>query len=226
MAKKYKANYNTANPTYLDYLLALRKVFTNDADIIPIIYEFNFYINGVFSTPYVDLFRMYDDNIEDIHGPEKTKQLINDGSIGVINNEIYKSNGSLLSSLESLRVYLLNRSNKYNIGYNPMTNTYTEALKTVVNVLPEANPQISQMGNVFLTQAQLEAKTANDEIKRAGGGPIDEKFAKKKTKIIKKNPLKILFNKLGILLNKKKKVETETEKRIRSTEEYYKNLQK
>jgi hypothetical protein len=197
MAKKYKANYNTANPTYLDYLLALRKVFTNDADIIPIIYEFNFYINGVFSTPYVDLFRMYDDNIEDIHGPEKTNQLINDGSIGVINNEIYKSNGSLLSSLESLRVYLLNRSNKYNIGYNPMTNTYTEALKTVVNVLPEANPQISQMGNVFLTQAQLEAKQI--------GGTNASLPPKTKTKIAKKNPLKFLFNKLNLLLNKKKK---------------------
>jgi hypothetical protein len=197
MAKKYKANYNTANPTYLDYLLALRKVFTNDADIIPIIYEFNFYINGVFSTPYVDLFRMYDDNIEDIHGPEKTNQLINDGSIGVINNEIYKSNGSLLSSLESLRVYLLNRSNKYNIGYNPMTNTYTEALKTVVNVLPEANPQISQMGNVFLTQAQLEAKQI--------GGTNASLPPKTKTKIAKKNPLKMLFSKLSFLLNKKKK---------------------
>lgn len=191
MAKKYKANYNTANPTYLDYLLALRKVFTNDTDIIPIIYEFNFYINGVFTTPYVDLFRMYDENIEDIHGAEKTKQLINDGSIGIINTEIYKSNGSLLSSLESLRVYLLNRSNKYNIGYNPMTNTYTEALKTVINVLPEANPNVTNNG------------LAVDKLKNAGGGPIDEKFAKKKTKIAKKNPLKILFSKLNLLLKKK-----------------------
>lgn len=191
MAKKYKANYNTANPTYLDYLLALRKVFTNDTDIIPIIYEFNFYINGVFSTPYVDLFRMYDENIEDIHGAEKTKQLINDGSIGIINTEIYKSNGSLLSSLESLRVYLLNRSNKYNIGYNPMTNTYTEALKTVVNVLPEANPNVTNNG------------IAVGEILNAGGGPIDQKFAKLKTKIAKKNPLKILFSKLNLLLKKK-----------------------
>ena len=217
MAKKYKANYNTANPTYLDYLLALRKVFTNDADIIPIIYEFNFYINGVFSTPYVDLFRMYDENIEDIHGAEKTKQLINDGSIGIINTEIYKSNGSLLSSLESLRVYLLNRSNKYNIGYNPMTNTYTEALKTVINVLPEANPQISQLGNVFLTQAQLETKTANDL-----------KTPKAKTKIIKKNPLKILFSKLSFLSKKSKKPKTETpvEKYYREQNENYNNLNK
>jgi hypothetical protein len=159
MARKKTANYNTANPTYLDYLLALRKVFTNDTDIIPIIYEFNFYINGVFGTPYVDLFRMYDDNIEDIHGFEKTKQLIDNGSIGVINSEIYKSNGSLLSSLESLRVYLLDRSNKYNIGYNPMTNTYTEALKTVVNVLPEANPNVTSNGIVGETKASLPPKT-------------------------------------------------------------------
>lgn len=210
MAKKYKANYNTANPTYLDYLLALRKVFTNDTDIIPIIYEFNFYINGVFSTPYVDLFRMYDDNMEDIHGPEKTKQLIDNGSIGVINSEIYKSNGSLLASLESLRVYLLNRSNKYNIGYNPMTNTYTEALKTVVNVLPEANPNVTNNG------------LAADEIKNAGGGPIDEKFVKTKTK--KRKSFWAYLSFLSHPKNKKAKVETETEKRIRSTGEYYKNL--
>lgn len=182
MAKKYKANYNTANPTYLDYLLALRKVFTNDTDIIPIIYEFNFYINGVFSTPYVDLFRMYDENIEDIHGAEKTKQLIDDGSIGIINTEIYKSNGSLLSSLESLRVYLLDRSNKYTIAYNPFTNQYTEVKKMPVNTLPEANPNVTNNGiAVGETKASLPPKQ------------------------IRKNPIKILFSKLNFLLNKKKK---------------------
>ena len=208
MAKKYKANYNTANPTYLDYLLALRKVFTNDTDIIPIIYEFNFYINGVFSTPYVDLFRMYDDNMEDIHGPEKTKQLIDNGSIGVINSEIYKSNGSLLASLESLRVYLLNRSNKYNIGYNPMTNTYTEALKTVVNVLPEANPNVTNNGLAVDEKRDLPALGLTTT----------------KTTTKKRKSFWAYLSFLSHPKNKKAKVETETEKRIRSTGEYYKNL--
>jgi hypothetical protein len=208
MAKKYKANYNTANPTYLDYLLALRKVFTNDTDIIPIIYEFNFYINGVFSTPYVDLFRMYDENIEDIHGAEKTKQLIDDGSIGIINTEIYKSNGSLLSSLESLRVYLLDRSNKYTIAYNPFTNQYTEVKKMPVNTLPEANPNVINNGIAVDEKRDLPALGLTTT----------------KTTTKKRKSFWAYLSFLSHPKNKKAKVETETEKRIRSTGEYYKNL--
>jgi hypothetical protein len=208
MAKKYKANYNTANPTYLDYLLALRKVFTNDTDIIPIIYEFNFYINGVFSTPYVDLFRMYDENIEDIHGAEKTKQLIDDGSIGVINTEIYKSNGSLLASLESLRVYLLDRSNKYTIAYNPFTNQYTEVKKMPVNTLPEANPNVTNNGIAVDEKRDLPALGLTTT----------------KTTTKKRKSFWAYLSFLSHPKNKKAKVETETEKRIRSTGEYYKNL--
>jgi hypothetical protein len=208
MAKKYKANYNTANPTYLDYLLALRKVFTNDTDIIPIIYEFNFYINGVFSTPYVDLFRMYDENIEDIHGAEKTKQLIDNGSIGIINTEIYKSNGSLLSSLESLRVYLLDRSNKYTIAYNPFTNQYTEVKKMPVNTLPEANPNVTNNGIAVDEKRDLPALGLTTT----------------KTTTKKRKSFWAYLSFLSHPKNKKAKVETETEKRIRSTGEYYKNL--
>jgi hypothetical protein len=140
--RKYnkKANYN-ANPNYLDFLDAMRKFFTNDQDIIPIIAEFNFYINGVYSTPYTDLFRMYDENPEDIHGPEKTKQFIDDGTVGIINEAIYKiGKGSLLTALENTRVILENKKAAYNVGYNPITKTYTEALKPVVNNLPDGNP--------------------------------------------------------------------------------------
>jgi len=142
--RKYnkRANYN-ANPNYLDFLDALRKFFTNDQDIIPIIAEFNFYVNGVYSTPLTDLFRMYDENPEDIHGAEKTKTFIDDGTIGIINQAIYKQgNGSLLTALENTRVLLENKKSKYNVGYNPITKTYTEALKTPVNVLPDGNPVV------------------------------------------------------------------------------------
>jgi len=146
--RKYnkRANYN-ANPNYLDFLDALRKFFTNDQDIIPIIAEFNFYVNGVYSTPLTDLFRMYDENPEDIHGAEKTKTFIDDGTIGIINQAIYKQgNGSLLTALENTRVLLENKKSKYNVGYNPITKTYTEALKTPVNVLPDGNPEVIGLG--------------------------------------------------------------------------------
>jgi hypothetical protein len=198
--KKKRANYNS-NPNYLDYLTALRKFFTNDADIIPIIQEFNFYVNGVFSTPYVDLFRMYDDNLEDIHGAEKTKQLIDDGTIGIINNQIYNNgNGSLITSLENLRVYMLDRCKKYTIAYNPFINAYAEALIPKINVLGTANPVVTSNG----------IEVANDEVQnpqqpRIIGGTKASLPPKTKTKIAKKNPLKILFSKLNLLLNKKKK---------------------
>jgi len=197
--KKKRANYNS-NPNYLDYLTALRKFFTNDADIIPIIQEFNFYVNGVFSTPYVDLFRMYDENLEDIHGTEKTKQLIDDGTIGIINNQIYNNgNGSLITTLENLRVYMLDRSNKYTIAYNPFINAYAEALIPKINVLETANPVVTNNG----------IEVANDEVQnpqqpRIIGGTKASLPPKTKTKTAKKNPLKMLFNKLNVLLNKKK----------------------
>lgn len=146
MYKKNKVNYAVGSPTYLDFLQALRKMFTNDVDILPIVYGFNFYINGVYSIPYVDLFRMYDENMEDIHGAEKTKQLIDDGTVGVINKWIYSSDGSLVNALETLRIYLLDRSATYNIAFNPMFGFYSEAKKTVVNVLPNSNPTVSTNG--------------------------------------------------------------------------------
>jgi len=144
--KKNRANYNS-NPNYLDYLTALRKFFTNDADIIPIIMAFNFYINGVYATPYVDLFRQYDENLEDIHGPEKTKQLIDDGTIGVINEQIYEQgNGSLITSLETLRIYLEDRQRLYTIAYNPFVNAYAEYKIPAKNDLGSSNPAISING--------------------------------------------------------------------------------
>jgi hypothetical protein len=164
--RKYnkKANYS-ANPNYLDFLDALRKFFTNDQDIIPIISEFNFYINGVYSIPYTDLFRMYDENLEDIHGPEKTKQFIDDGTIGIINEAIYKQgNGSLLTALENTRVLLENKKAKYNVGFNPISKTYTEALKTVVNVLPQSNPVVSNNKD-GLTQEQVNERIRLETLK-------------------------------------------------------------
>lgn len=146
MRKYKKANYNS-NPNYLDFLTALKRFFTNDQDIIPIIDGFNFYVNGIYGTPFTDLFRMYDENKEDIHGPEKTKQLIDDGTIGIIDETIYKQGrGSMLTALEITRVYLEDRRKKYNIGFNPLTNSYTEALKPVINVLPDANPNTTTDG--------------------------------------------------------------------------------
>jgi hypothetical protein len=145
------------------------KFFTNDQDIIPIMSEFNFYINGVYSTPYTDLFRMYDENLEDIHGPEKTKQFIDDGTIGIINEAIYKQgNGSLLTALENTRVLLENKKAKYNVGFNPMSKTYTEALKPIVNVLADGNPVVS-------------GGTGGP-----GGGPLDNAIAAQQPKAKKK----------------------------------------
>lgn len=175
--KKKRANYNS-NPNYLDYLTALQKFFTNNVDIIPIIMEFNFYVNGVFGIPYIDLFRSYDENMEDIHGTENTKSFIDDGTIGIINKQIYKANGNLLQSLEDLRVYLLDRSTKYSIVYNTFINAYAETIKPIVNNLPESNPVV-----IGGTKTSLPPKT--------------------KTKIAKKNPFKILFSKLSLLFKKK-----------------------
>jgi len=220
--KKNRANYNS-NPNYLDYLTALQKFFSNNVDIIPIIMDFNFYVNGVFGIPYVDLFRSYEENMEDIHGTVNTKSFIDDGTIGIINEQIYKANGSLMQSLENLRVYLLDRSTKYNIIYNTFINAYSETIKPVVNNLPDANPVVTNNSyNEKLAEIQklyddgdigegeykkriseLNAKfLSNDEIKH----PRDSRvIGGTKAKITKKNPFKILFSKLGILLNKKKK---------------------
>jgi hypothetical protein len=146
MARKNKANYNS-NPNYLDYLTALRKFFTNDTDIIPIIQAFNFYINGVYGIPYVDLFRNYDENFADIHGEVKTKQLIDDGTVGIINEQIYsQGRGSLITSLESMRIYLEDRSRLYTIAYNPFINAYAEYLIPKVNDLGTSNPVITTNG--------------------------------------------------------------------------------
>lgn len=133
--------YNT-NTSYLDFLLAFEKMFTNKQNVLPLIYGFNFYVNGVYSTPLTDLFRMYEDNLEDIHGTEKTKTLTDDGTIGIINKYIYNAGGSLINALEKLRVFLLDRAGTHNIIFNPMQNLYTETLKTAVNVLPDSNPVV------------------------------------------------------------------------------------
>lgn len=143
--KKSKANYNNI-PNYLDYLTALRKFFTNDVDIIPILEGFNFYVNGVYGTPYVDLFKMYDENAEDIHGAERTKSFIDDGTIGIINAQIYAKGGSLIQSLEDLRMYLNDRARKYTIAYNPFTNAYAEYEIPKINDLGTANPVVSTNG--------------------------------------------------------------------------------
>jgi len=195
--KKKRANYNS-NPNYLDYLTALRKFFTNDADIIPIIQEFNFYVNGVYSIPYTDLFKAYEENGDDIHGTEKMKQFIDDGTIGIIQQQVYQI--GLISSLENLRVYLLDRSKKYTIAYNPFINAYAEALIPKINNLGTANPVVTSNG----------FEVANDEVQNPQqpliiGGTKASLPPKTKTKIAKKNPLKILFSKLNLLLNKKKK---------------------
>jgi len=200
--RKNRANYNS-NPNYLDYLTALRKFFTNDADIIPIIMAFNFYINGVYSTPYVDLFRQYDENLEDIHGPEKTKQLIDDGTIGVINEQIYEQGGgSLITSLENLRIYLEDRQRKYTIAFNPFVLRYAEYQIPDKNDLGISNPAISINGVdpnaapiiVNETLAPVEVKHPSDPLKEI------------KLKPIKQNPLKKLFKKLSFLSHPKNKV--------------------
>lgn len=146
MRKKKIANYN-ANPGFMDYLTALRKMFTNDTDIIPVIMEFNFYINGVYGITYLDLFRMYDENAEDIHGTEKTKKLTDDGTIGLINEQIYKiGNGSLISSLEALRILLLDKTKKYTVVYNPFINAYAEALIPIIKNLGNDFPVVTTDG--------------------------------------------------------------------------------
>jgi len=142
--RKYnkKANYN-ANPNYLDFLDALRKFFTKDQDIIPIISEFNFYVNGVYDIPLNDLFRAFEYDGDDYHSTEQLKQFTDDGTIGILRDAIYKQgNGSLIMALENTRVILENKKAKYNVNYNPITKTYTEALKIPVNVLPDGNPEV------------------------------------------------------------------------------------
>jgi len=163
MARKKIANYN-ANPNYLDYLDALRKFFTNDTDILPIVMEFNFYINGVYNIPYTDLFRQYLENLNDIHGEEKTKSLIDDGTIGIINDQIYKNgNGSLIQSLESLRVYILDRLKSYNISWNPITMQYIEIKKLPVTQLQTSNPEV--INNNDATTSGEGALTEDEIIK-------------------------------------------------------------
>jgi hypothetical protein len=164
--RKYnkKANYS-ANPNYLDFLDAMRKFFTNDQDIIPIIAEFNFYVNGVYSIPFTDLFRAYDEDFEGIHGTEKTKQLTDDGTIGIINEAIFKvGKGSLLTALENTRIILENKKAAYNVGYNPMTKSYTEALKPLVNVLADANPIVTNNKD-GLTQEQVNERIKQEALK-------------------------------------------------------------
>lgn len=199
MARKKIAKYNS-NPNYLDYLTALRKFFTNDTDIIPIIQAFNFYINGVYGTPYTDLFRMYDENLEDIHGTEKTKQLIDDGTIGIINNQIYNNgNGSLITSLENLRVYMLDRSNKYTIAYNPFINAYAEALKPKINVLETANPVVTSNG-IEVAEPVINELAAPEILTKQQ--PL-KTVAPKKTTV--KQKLNSIFSKLSFLSYKQSK---------------------
>ena len=199
--RKNRANYNN-NPNYLDYLTALRKFFTNDADIIPIIMAFNFYINGVYSTPYVDLFRQYDENLEDIHGPEKTKQLIDDGTIGVINEQIYEQGrGSLITSLENLRIYLEDRQRTFTIAYNPFVNAYAEYKIPAKNDLGSSNPAISINGVDPNAAPIIVNKTlAKIDVVNNNQIPIS-----KLTKPKQKNAFKSFFKKLSFLSHPKNK---------------------
>jgi hypothetical protein len=255
MTRKKIANYNS-NPDYLDYLTALRKFFTNDADIMPIIFGFNFYINGVYGIPYTDLFRTYDENFESIHGQEKTKLLIDNGTIGIINNQIYKNGGSLITSLETLRIYMLDRSNNYNIAFNPFTNVYSEAPKPIINVLETANPVVTSNGidNSFakggLTQEQVTARIEQERLKaiedakktpKNSQGSTNAPIKPKQigsgakggdTKTTVKQKLNSIFSKLSFLSYKqskkykKQQMQTEADKRIKATGDYYNNLNK
>jgi hypothetical protein len=132
---------------YLNYLTALRKFFTNDEDIIPVIFDFNFYVNGVYGIPYLDLFRNYEENLEDIHGSEKTKALTDDGTIGLINEMIYKiGNGSLIASLEAMRMIIIDKTKTFYVVYNPFFNAYTEAPKPQMNNLGNDFPEVVSNG--------------------------------------------------------------------------------
>jgi hypothetical protein len=242
MRKKKIAGYNTTI-SYLDYLTALRKFFTNDADIIPIIMGFNFYINGVYQTPYTDLFRMYDENIEDIHGAEKTKSFIDDGTIGIINEQIFKNgSGSLITSLENLRVFLLDRTKKYNVTYNPFINAYAEFLNPVVNDLGTSNPEVNNNKD-GLTQEQVNENLRQERLKEIerqntpykGDQKVETITAPTVNGGIKGLPpktKKTIWKYLSFLsyknsANYKKKIElSDIEKRIESTGDYYKNLNK
>jgi hypothetical protein len=182
MARRKKANYNS-NPNYLDYLTALRKFFTNDTDIIPIIESFNFYINGVYGIPYTDLFRIYDENMNDIHGEEKTKQLIDEGTIGIINNQIYNiGGGSLITSLETLRVYMEDRRKKYTIAYNPFINAYAESITPVINVLETANPVVTTNGIDNSANTSVDVPLGGSTIEKEIRAAQAETTAKKQRK--------------------------------------------
>jgi hypothetical protein len=146
MIRKKKIAKYSGSGNYLDYLTALRKFFTNDVDIIPLLEAFNFYVTGVYGTPYVDLFRMYVENPADIHGESKYKELIDDGTVGIINAQIYAKGGSLIQSLEDLRMYINDRAKKYTIAYNPFINAYAEYEIPKINDLGTANPVISTVG--------------------------------------------------------------------------------
>ena len=141
MARRKKANYD-GEKNYLQFLTALRRMFTNDVDIIPIIDEFNFYIKGAYGQTYLDLFRAYEENPEDIHGTEKYKKFIDNGTIGVINEEVYRANGNLIQALESLRVFLEDRRTKYIVTYSPFVSAYVETVKPNMVTLSSTNPEI------------------------------------------------------------------------------------
>jgi hypothetical protein len=195
--KKSKASYNNV-PNYLDYLTALRKFFTNDVDIIPILEGFNFYVNGVYGTPYVDLFRMYDENAEDIHGAERTKSFIDDGTIGIINAQIYAKGGSLIQSLEDLRMYLNDRAKKYTIAYNPFINAYAEYEIPKINDLGTANPVVSTNG--------IEADA--EDLQRNLALPLEDKKIIGGTEVSlrpKNKPKKSIWKFLGFLSYKNSK---------------------
>lgn len=190
--KKYNKRKNySGTSNYLDFLTAFRKFFTNGEDVIPIIDEFNFYVPGVYGTPYVDLFRMYDEAMDEIHGGGKLKELIDDRTVGVINETIYKQgNGSLLMALENIRVVLENKRKNYNVGLNPISDVYTESLKPVVNVLPDSNPDVLPGGlggpgggnqsDVIVNSQQPKPKKKKTNILKKYFGFLSYKNKKKK----------------------------------------------
>ena len=198
MARRKKANYD-GEKNYLQFLTALRRMFTNDVDIIPIIDEFNFYIKGAYGQTYLDLFRAYEENPEDIHGTEKYKKFIDDGTIGVINEEVYRANGNLIQALESLRVFLEDRRTKYIITYSPFVSAYVETVKPNMVVLSSTTPQVISSESETIYTEPMQTPTPADTT--TGGNelaPPDDRRAvdpltdeqKKKAGIIAMPPTK------------------------------------
>jgi hypothetical protein len=178
MARRKKANYD-GEKNYLQFLTALRRMFTNDVDIIPIIDEFNFYIKGAYGQTYLDLFRAYEENPEDIHGTEKYKKFIDDGTIGVINEEVYRANGNLIQALESLRVFLEDRRTKYIITYSPFVNAYVETVKPNMVVLSSTNPEIVNVEGETIYTEPMQTPTPADTTTTGGNelAPPDDRRA-------------------------------------------------